>query len=487
MANFQLDYEELVKSEQDIFNLINRYKSSVRRNTCIQNESYYDGENWTIMHLPDRQYWCDRTLKDKDGNVVYDDLNRPRKVNAMITNPFVANNRVAYGIFHDIVSQKVNTLLHEIPYINTTQSIDEKYREQFGFALKNAGIEASICGESFIYQDNDGNFTVFDTADCIPFYDNQTGVLRLLIRFFLKQGEFSKKRSTIAEVYTEEGLKVYEKKGSTITLISDTPYKFIKETSIIMSKVKGISLSKLPIAIFKNNEDSKSDLTPSIKAKIDVIDLVQSGFINNIEDFSDVFWVIKKMPNGAMDDDDYADFFANINKTKKLFVEEASPEQFNIPHEARSKAVEMLKQEIIEEAGILDTERLAATQLTTVAIKAASIKLEQKVSDFEWFANETARALVQTYQEYNNLKFDFEIDFTRLLITNTTEMIDNLLKVREDISQETFLESLKKLGMFVDNVELELERLAKERENSIALFTEQQLLQEEGEVDGSNS
>lgn len=482
MANFQLDYEEIVQSESDIFNLINRYKSSNFRKMCIENKSYYDGENWTITHLPERKYWCDRVLKDNNGNTVYDNENRPKRVNAMITNPFVANNRVAYGIFHDIVSQKVNTLLHEIPYINTTHKIEDNYREQFGYALKNAGIEASICSKSFIYEDNDGNFTVFDTADCIPFYDNQTGILRLLIRFFIKQGEFSKKRSTIAEVYTEDGLIVYEKKGNVITKLSETPYKFIRSTSIILSKVKGISLSKLPIIEFRNNKEEKSDLTPSIRAKIDVIDAVQSGFINNIEDFSDVFWVIKKMPNGAMDEDDYADFFANINKTKKLFVEEATPEQFNIPHEARSKAVEMLKQQIAEESGVIDTERLQATQLTNVAIKASTMKLEQRVSDFEWFANETARALVNIYQEYNGIKFDFEIDFTKLLVINTGEMIDNLLKVRNDISQRTFLENLKKLGMFVDDVDEELERLAEERENQVSIFEEPQ-----GDGDGVGS
>lgn len=469
MANYQLDYEELVKTPADVFKIINRYKSSVKRNACIENESYYDGENWTIMHLPDRQYWSDRIITDKDGNVVYDKSGRPKRVNAQITNPFVANNRVPYGIFHDIVSQKVNTLFHETPLINTTSEVPDIYREQLGYALRQAAIEASICGESFIYQDNDGNFTVFDTADCIPFYDNQTGVLRALIRFMIKQGDWTKKRSTIAEVYTEAGLAIYQKKGGEITRISELPYKFIKETSVILNKVKGISLSKLPIAIFRNNEDGKSDLTPSIRAKIDVIDLVQSGFINNIEDFSDVFWVLKKTPTGSMDDDDYADFFANINRTKKLFAEDATPEQFSIPHEARSKAVEMLELQIIKESGVIDTEKLSATQLTTTAIKAATLKLEQKVSDFEWFANETARALVDTYQEYKNIKFEYTIDFSKLIINNATETIDNIMKIRNDISQLTVLNLLNRLG-YVDDVDRELEQIKKENEDKVSIF-----------------
>lgn len=486
MASYQLDYEGRIEKPQDIFTLIQRYKSWATRRLHIEQKSYYRGENWTIMHLPDRTYWSDRVLRDKEGEVISDKNGRPVRANAMITNPFVANNRVAYGVFHDIVAQKVNTLFHEIPVINGVE-LDEIYKEQLGYAFKRAGTEASICGYSFVYEGMDGDFSVFNTEDCIPFFDDVDGTLKVLIRFIDQVGEFTKKRKIIAEVYTEDGLIVYEKVGQKINTIQKlTPYKFERRKSINLNVVKSISLSKLPIIMFKNNEESTSDLTPSIRAKIDVIDIVQSGFINNIEDFSDIYWVLKKTTGSAMTEDDYQDFFANISKTKKLFVDEATPEQFSIPHEARSKAVEMLELQIIKESGVIDTEKLTATQLTTVAIKASTMKLEQRVSDFEWFANESIRSAIDIYKEYNGLNFDYYVDFSKLIINNDTERIDNILKIRSDISQFTVLTMLERLG-YIDDVQEELKRIKEEREDNISIFEYDETSQDENkavEVDG---
>ena len=466
MASYQLDWVDKIQSPKDVFNLIMRYKTSPRRNYCIQNKSYYNGENWEIMHLPDRKYWCDRTIVDDFGNPVLDENGRVKKVNAMITNPFVSNNRVPYGIFHDIVSQKVNTLLSEVPIINTKEKLKEQFIEQFGYSMKKAATEASLCGKSYTYEDNDGNFVVFDTENCIPFYDDENGILKAFIRFIIIKSEFTAREVTIAEVYTEEGLTRLKKEKGIISVIAELmPYKIERKQSIILNDVKNISLSKIPIIEFKNNDECKSDLTPSIRAKIDVIDLVQSGFINNIEDFSDVFWVLKRAENSGMNEDDFQEFMANVNKTKKIFVDDATPEQFNIPHEARSKAVEMLELQIIKESGVIDSEKLSATQLTTTAIKAATMKLEQRVSDFEWFANESCRMAINLYQEYNKMNFEFDINFVKLLLNNTTEIIDNMVKVQNDLSLETRLNILKNIG-FINDVEEEKKRIEEERQSS---------------------
>lgn len=477
MASYQFDFEDKIKTPKDVFNLVSKYRISRFRNYCIQNKSYYDGENWTILHLPDRTYWSDRIVTDKNGMPIIKENGQPQRVNQLVKNPFVSNNRIAYGIFHDIVSQKVNTLNTETPTINTNNDniINKKFIKQLGYAFKNAAVEASICGRSWIYEDSQGNLTVFDTANCIPFYDNTTGILKALIRFIDIIGEFNySKRSVIAEVYTEDGLTIYEKTGLNIEEKQKlTAYKFKTKSSIIFSEVQNIGMSALPIIEFKNNKEYKSDLTPSLKAKIDTIDLVESGFINNIEDFSDVFWVIKTQMGGGMSEDDYTDFFANINKTKRIFAESATPEQFSIPHEARNKAVELLKQQIIEESGVIDSNGLVATQLTTTAIKAATMKLEQRVSDFEWYENEALDRAIELYKEYNNLEFEFTIDFTKLLINNTTETIDNLVKIRNDISQETMLKQLQKLNI-VDDWEKEIERIQTERTSSFTLIGDEE-------------
>ena len=163
-----------------------------------------------------------------------------------------------------------------------------------------------------------------------------------------------------------------------------------------------------------------------------------------------------------------------------MFADDATPEQFSIPHEARSKAIEMLELQIIKESGVIDNEKLSSTALTTTAIKTATMKLEQRVSDFEWFVNEAITTAVKLWQEYNNKFFEFKIDFTKLLVNNVTESIDNLVKIRSDISQKTALEILQKLKI-IDDAEEELKELQKEREASISLFEEPLLHVEQNE------
>ena len=87
-------------------------------------------------------------------------------------------------------------------------------------------------------------------------------------------------------------------------------------------------------------------MTPSVRAKIDIIDIVNSGFANNIEDFSDLFWVIK-MPAEWMRPR-LRITLRNINRTKKIIVgdgDDVNTKQIEIPTEARTKFVELMKKE----------------------------------------------------------------------------------------------------------------------------------------------
>jgi len=87
-------------------------------------------------------------------------------------------------------------------------------------------------------------------------------------------------------------LTVYSTRGKFHVEKPLTPYKFKRTADIFGNTITGESVN-LPITIFRNNSDYKSDMTPSVRAKIDIIDTVNSGFANNIEDFSELFWVVK--------------------------------------------------------------------------------------------------------------------------------------------------------------------------------------------------
>lgn len=439
--------------------------------------SYFGGDNVTIRETK-RYYWSDpKIILDSNGQPTLDSNGCPRRFGGgFVENPYVANNRIGYGVYKDIVSQKVNSLLDETPVI-TGIELDKKFIKQFGYAMKNGGQRAAGQGVNYIYQDYLGNLTVFQSENCIPYFDEMTGDLVRLIRFWdiptttemSYQNNRYQSYYTIIETYTEQGLTTYSTRGKFHIEKPLTPYKFKRTADALGETVTGEAVN-LPITIFRNNESYKSDMLPSVRAKIDIIDIVNSGFANNIEDFSDLFWVVKNA--SGMDATAFEDFVANINRSKKIIVGDNSDvdtKQIQIPTEARSKFVEIMKNELIFETGIIDTQAIAAGgDIRNIGIKLMTLKLRQRISDFEWEAYRAATDIINKYMQYRNISGNFDVDFTEMLIGNDTEMIDNANKIRPDISRETYLGIVRKAG-YISDVKEELKRVENENANMFSV------------------
>lgn len=429
---------------------------------------YFNGDNVTIAELK-RYYWSDpKVILDSNGQPTLDSNGCPKKFGGgFVENRYVANNRIGYGVYKDIVSQKTNSLLDETPTVSGIE-LDKKFIKQFGYAMKTGGQRAAGQGVSYIYQDYLGNLTVFQSENCIPYFDEMTGDLVRLVRFWdiPTSAEMSYQNNryqsyyTIIETYTKEGLTVYSTRGKFHMEKPLTPYKFNRTADIFGSTITGESVN-LPITIFRNNSDYKSDMTPSVRAKIDIIDTVNSGFANNIEDFSDLFWVIKNA--SGMDSTAFEDYVANINRSRKIIVgdgDDVNTKQIEIPTEARTKFVELMKKELIFETGIIDTQAIAAGgDIRNIGIKLMTLKLRQRISDFEWEAYRAATDIINKRLQYMGKAGEFDIDFSEMLIGNDTELIDNANKIRPDVSRETYLGLIKKAG-YISDVKEELKRIA---------------------------
>lgn len=429
------------------------YKTLSSRAKMMDNYQYFKGNNTFIENL--RKYF-------------YSD-----KYKRIIENTYVSNYKSPYGAFHDIVSQKVSTILNEAPIISSkagkkTPIMEEQIVDELGYALKKAGTYASIEGESYIYQDYKGKHTVIRRSQAIAYYDDETNELKALIRFWDIQSMDGTEHKTMIERYSPTGLTRYEAIDNSIKeVMAETPYQFRIRTSALTEEIETVDIGILPIVRVQNDEDSLSDMTSSVKHKIDAIDLINSGFLNNIEDFSEAFWVIK---NGSgMNSDEFEDFVAYINQTRKMIVNgddnnsvSAEPKQLEIPTNARTTFVEERKKELVLETGIIDTASLTGSSLTTTAIKAAALRLKQRATDFEWFIHEAAKRLVHIYQAYNGqVDNEFTIDFTFMLIENETELITNANSIKPNVSQYTYLNILKRAG-YIDSVEEEIKRLEDE-------------------------
>lgn len=163
---------------------------------------------------------------------------------------------------------------------------------------------------------------------------------------------------------------------------------------------------------------------------------------------------------------------ANVSKGKKIFGDDIDTKQVQIPTEARNTFINLMVQQLYDESGVIDYKALTGGSLTNVAIKSATIKLQQRVSDFEWEVYNGCEELIYIYQSYNNKNFDFTIDFTYLLIQNQTELIDNAMKLVGNISQKSFLTLIKRAN-YINNVDDEIEQLNEESLGRFKLDEEQ--------------
>lgn len=445
----------------DLKKEIDSFIASSKRRQMIDGKNYYEGENTTINNIR-KTYWSDKYKREMD-------------------NPYVSNYKIGYSFFHDMVSQKVNTLLNETLTIESKYKFDKKFMREFGYALKQAGIKAASQGRAYIYLSYDNKFRVFDTEYCIPIFDETDTYLIEFIRYWDVLDRITGQSIRYVEHYSQEGIDFYKD----FKLVSSTPYKETIYYDMEDELHQPTRLTRLPIFILYNNDSRKSDLTPNIKSKIDAIDIVKSGFMNNIEDFSDVYWLIK---NGSgMTSDEFEDFAASITKTRKLVTSgdgedslQVEAKQLTIPTEARSKFVEQIKLELVEDSGVIDTQSMTGSSLTTTAIKAATMKLRQRVSDFEWQVYNIACEIIEMYKEFNNVMFDYDIEFTKLLVDNETEILTNAISIKNDISKRTYFQLLKRAN-YISDVDAELKAVEEERAESFTLVDEE--LPEENEVE----
>ena len=420
---------------------INSFKNSKEYRWMLEAQSYYLGENTNILNRKPMIYL-------KEGLV--EDIAR-------------ANNQVPTNFLEYIVTQEVSTLLSN--GLKTEDSIKEALgNDKFDIQLMSSSLNALIDGVNWGYcyiKNNEFKTAIFRGTEVIPLFDERTGELRASIRFY----QIDTSRPIYIELYEEDGITEYkiantnnnnnELSAKPIIIAEKRAYLTKLSKSKVETTIKATNnWSRLPIFPLYANEKKKSVFTVSFKAKNDLYDIIFSDFGNTLEDSRDIFWVLKNYQG-----EDINDFYRDYKEYKAIKVDddgEATPHTIEVPYEARQVALKLIEEAIYKEAMALDTTSLTGSSLNTTAIKAASDALTKKVDKFEWQVVDFVDNIVNLYLEFVNKDIKYQIKFVRNGIANDTELIDNLVKIREDLSDITFYEQIP----FIESPETELERLA---------------------------
>lgn len=435
MKTYQ-DFLNADNKEKFILQTIAEYKASSAYNEMTTARQYYNGEN---THIMKRMKWFYNSEGYKQNDA------------------FIANNRVASEFFKKIVKQENSYLLSN--GITLEKPIKEKLGRKFDTNLNRQGINALVEGVTYGYCFiNNGKFEVsnFNAREFIALLDERDGTIKAGIRFY----RVDTNKPMYVELYELEGKTVYRENGNILEIEQEqTPYMSTVVKDALGTKVTGHKLSKLPIVPLYGNDSKRTTLTPALKNKIDLWDIVLSDFGNNLEDANDVYWIIRNYQG-----QDIGEFLADWKQYKTIQVDDngdARPETIEVPYQARQTALEILRKEIYSSAMALDTDILSGGSLTNVAIKVAMTDLDLKTDEFEWNVIDYVDNIISIASEMIKLEqVEQDIKFIRRSITNDTEIVDNITTMRSEISHETYLE----LNPYIDDVDKELERYKEELE-----------------------
>lgn len=332
---------------------------------------------------------------------------------------YSANYKLCSNFFNRFVTQETQYLLgNGVSW--TEESTQEKLGRDFDTQLQKAGHEALVSGVAFGFWNLD-HMDVFNLREFVPLYDEENGALMAGIRFW----QIDRNKPMRATLYEVDGYTDYIKKDGKEEILHDKrSYKLLlRSTEADGTEIyAGENYPTFPIVPLWGNTHKQSELI-GLREQIDAYDLIRSGFCNDLDDFSQIFWVIQN--GGGMDDIDLAKFVDRMRTVKAAVVEDggatAESHTVEIPYASREALLDRLRSDLYDDYMALDTKAIAGGAATATQIRAAYEPLNNKADMFEYCVVDFLHGILDI------AGIDDTPSFTRSLIVNTQEEIQTIL------------------------------------------------------------
>ena len=344
-------------------------------------------------------------------------------------------------MFRRLVTQEVGYICAN----GVSMDDKDKLGPDFDNKLQTAAKLALAQGVAFGYWNFD-HLEVFSFADTpgnpgfVPLLDEKTSELMAGIRYWFR--ETGNKTLFRATLYEPDGVSEWSAEGSddaaTISAKRAYIHKELRNDLGVMD-VCDENYTRLPIAVLYGNDTHESELV-GLRGAIDCYDFIKSGFANQIDDTSGVYWILKN--SGAMDDNDLAQFVQRMKSVKATMVDSsdgtaAEAHTLDVPVEARKTMLDILRRDLYEDAQMLDVAALAGAEKTATEISAAYQPQDNKCADFEYFLIDFIRQICAVAGIENP-----EPAFTWNKVINQAEETNMILSAAEYLDDETLLNKL---------------------------------------------
>lgn len=407
------------------------------------------------------------------------------------------NNRVPHTFGNYITDTLVGYFIGKpVSYKSEDAAAMEEIQSIFNYndeQDENAELasDASIYGAAYemLYVDADGNirFKNINPKEVICIYDNTVeNELLYVIRYYDETDIITEEDYTTVEVYSRDNIATYQAGRilNDLTLIEEKPHYF----------------GLVPFASYQNNSRQIGDYE-LVTPLIDEYDISVSDTLNNQEYTANSILLITGIstePITELDDEgnevvvyNPAQELKNMKeKRTMIFENEQAKAQFlnkdanDVEAEETKKRLEKDIHKMAKCPNLSDENFVGNSSGVAMAYKLMGT--EDLTSIKERKFKKGLQRRIELIAAISNLKsaaFDWreiEIIFTRNIPVNKAELIDMAVKLKGIVSTETLLSQLG----FIENVQLELEKLENEKQsnpfyNEMNIIADEAINQEE--------
>lgn len=416
--------EEL--TEKVIKRIIETHRSSVLPR--LQNlENYYNANN---------------AIKNR----VMSDPTKPNNKIANAYASYITDTLVGYFIGEPITyTSNDNVLLQDL---NMILEYNDEADENAELA-KNASIYGVAYEMLYLSEDDKMiRFKALNPKEVIPIFDKTVEQnLLAVLRYYDDYDYVEDNTYTIVEVIDNKMVRRY-KLDTGLSLLEEYPHYF----------------SMVPVAIFKNNEEESGDFEQVISL-IDAYDKMESDSLNDFEYFVDAYLALYGFTADAED-------VAQMKENRVLLMDEGTSAEWLVK-QTSDAYVENMKNRLDKDIhkfakcpNMSDQE--FASNASGIAIKFKLLGTENLVSIKERKFKRGLQQRLELISMINSVLgegFDWraiDIIFTRNIPSNDTDIANMVNTLRDIVSEETLLAQIP----FVDDVQTELEKVKKEREEN---------------------
>ena len=415
-----LTYQDLLEVQDDdkakmefAYALIQEHKNTELFETAQIADEYDRHKNRTILEFQ-------KLLYDVTGNTVPDNWS--------------ANFKMASKFFNRFVTQENQYLLGNGVTFEKEETKKKLGGDDFDIQIQKLGKKALVGGVAFGFFNKD-HVEGFGVTEFAPLYDEENGALRAGVRFW----QIDTGKPLRATFYEEDGYTdyIWNKREDTgdyegSVLHNKRDYIIKTRTSVAdgVEIYDGENYPGFPIIPLWGNPAHQSELV-GLREQIDCYDLIKSGYANNVDEGSLIYWTLQNA--GGMDDIDLAEFVEKLKTLHAATTDNAvtaEPHQLEAPFQSREALLLKLRTDLYDDAMALDVKAIEGGAVTATQIKAAYEPLNSKADQYEYCIREFLTKLMEI------AGIEDKPTFTRSVIVNNQEEMQLLVQAAQFLPQD---------------------------------------------------